>query len=165
VKPAKRSDVRHLAAAMESFAAGHHAEALRELQRMSLAGRADIDVMDLSCHVLAGLERWEECLELGEALVKAEPKAPHGWTNRSAALYRLNRAQEAFDSLRLAAELFPDEWGIRYELACYCCTLGRLEETLDWLEEAFELGDAKTVKLMALDDPDLEPIWAKIRMK
>jgi hypothetical protein len=30
------------------------------------------------------------------------------------------------------------------------------------LEKALEAGDAKQVKLMALEDPDLEPLWAEI---
>jgi hypothetical protein len=33
---------------------------------------------------------------------------------------------------------------------------------LAWLEKAFELGDPKQLKLMALDDPDLEPFWTEI---
>ena len=51
---------------------------------------------------------------------------------------------------------------IRYNLACYACRLGRLKEAWEWLEDAFELSDANQVKLMALDDPDLELFWTKI---
>jgi hypothetical protein len=61
-----------------------------------------------------------------------------------------------------AAVLFPNEWIIRYNLACYACQLGNHQEAWKWLEIAFNLGDANQVKLMALDDPDLEPIWADI---
>jgi hypothetical protein len=28
--------------------------------------------------------------------------------------------------------------------------------------EAFDLGNAKALKLMALDDPDFEPLWTEI---
>jgi hypothetical protein len=31
-----------------------------------------------------------------------------------------------------------------------------------WLEAAFDLSGAKQVKLMALNDPDLEPLWTEI---
>jgi hypothetical protein len=48
---------------------------------------------------------------------------------------------------------------MRYNLACYECQLGRLELAKEWLEKAFKLGDAKKMKLAALDDPDLEPLW------
>jgi hypothetical protein len=48
---------------------------------------------------------------------------------------------------------------IRYDLGCYACQLGNHEEAWDWLEDAFDLGDPKQVKLLALYDPDLEPFW------
>ncbi len=47
---------------------------------------------------------------------------------------------------------------LRYNLACYECQLGRLEQAKDWLHKAFAIDDAKELKLMALDDPDLEQL-------
>ncbi len=58
--------------------------------------------------------------------------------------------------------LFPDDPIRRYNLACYECQLGRLEQAKNWLGKAFELGDGRKLKLMALDDPDLEPLWKNI---
>jgi len=51
---------------------------------------------------------------------------------------------------------------IRYNLACYECQLGRLEQAKSWLQKSFELGDPRKIKLMVLEDPDLELLWAKI---
>lgn len=51
---------------------------------------------------------------------------------------------------------------MRYNLACYECQLGRMEQAKLWLEKAFTLRDPKKIKLMALDDPDLEPLWKSI---
>ncbi len=48
---------------------------------------------------------------------------------------------------------------MRYNLACYECQLGNLKEAREWLKQAFNLGDAKQMKLAALDDPDLQPLW------
>jgi hypothetical protein len=31
-----------------------------------------------------------------------------------------------------------------------------------WLEKAFQLGGPKKMKLAALNDPDLEPLWKEI---
>jgi hypothetical protein len=74
----------------------------------------------------------------------------------------LKQTQQAADLLVSAANLFPEDWLIRYNLACYTCQLGNHEEAWDWLESAFELGDANQVKLKALEEPDLEPFWAEI---
>ena len=51
---------------------------------------------------------------------------------------------------------------IPYNLACYACQLGNLKEARQSLEKAFALGDSKQLKLMALDDPNLEPLWKEI---
>ncbi len=58
--------------------------------------------------------------------------------------------------------LFPKESLIPYNLACYECQAGNLKAAWNWLEKAFDAGDAKRFKLMALEDPDLEPLWVQI---
>jgi len=34
---------------------------------------------------------------------------------------------------------------LRYNLACYECRLGRLEQAKNWLQKAFEVGDPKNL--------------------
>jgi hypothetical protein len=57
---------------------------------------------------------------------------------------------------------FPMSATMRYNLACYECQWGRLEQAKGWLEKAFKLGDANAMWLAALDDPDLKPLWREI---
>ena len=61
--------------------------------------------------------------------------------------------------LEEASKLFPTEWAIQYNLACYCAQLGQLDAAQEYLGKSYELGDAKQIKLMALDDEDLKPLW------
>jgi len=58
-----------------------------------------------------------------------------------------------------AAKLFPGDSTIQYHLACYCSKLGQLDAAQEHLHKSYELGDAKQIKLMALDDEDLKPLW------
>ena len=58
-----------------------------------------------------------------------------------------------------AAKLFPDDSMTRYNLACYCAQLGQLDAAKEHLGKSYELGDAQQIKLMALDDDDLKPLW------
>ena len=58
-----------------------------------------------------------------------------------------------------AAKLFPTEWSIHYNLTCYCAQLGQLDAAEEHLDKSYELGDARQIKLMALDDEDLKPLW------
>jgi hypothetical protein len=44
-------------------------------------------------------------------------------------------------------------------LACYCAQLGQLDAGQGYLDKSYELGDAKQIRLMALDDEDLKPLW------
>jgi hypothetical protein len=58
-----------------------------------------------------------------------------------------------------AAELFPGDSTIQYHLACYCAQLGQLDAAQEYLDKSYELGDAQKIKLIALDDDDLKPLW------
>ena len=58
-----------------------------------------------------------------------------------------------------AAKLFPGDSMIQYNLACYCAQLGQLDAAQEHLHKSYELGDAKQIKLIALDDEDLKPLW------
>ena len=49
---------------------------------------------------------------------------------------------------------------IQFNLACYEAQMGRLEVAKAHLKRATEI-DAKS-RLMALEDPDLEPLWASL---
>ena len=78
--------------------------------------------------------------------------------------YSLRRAndggvEKAEPVLLEAAKLFPDDDMIQYNLACYCAQLGQLDAAHEHLGKSYELGDAQQIKLMALDDEDLKPLW------
>ena len=62
-----------------------------------------------------------------------------------------------------ATKKFPKRWLIRYNLACYCSQLGALDDAMNWLQKAIDLAEKKEIKAMALDDPDLKPLWKEIR--
>jgi hypothetical protein len=55
---------------------------------------------------------------------------------------------------------------IPFGLACYACQMGDLEEGRFWLRKAFSAaknaGREKRLKSMALDQPELEPLMAKV---
>ena len=61
--------------------------------------------------------------------------------------------------LEEVAKLFPDHDMIQYNLACYSAQLGQLDVAQEYLNKSYELGDAQKIKLMALDDDDLKPLW------
>ena len=52
---------------------------------------------------------------------------------------------------------------IPFNLSCYACQMQKLEEARVWLRRALKIGDKAKIKEMALDDPDLRPLWEEIR--
>jgi Flp pilus assembly protein TadD len=74
----------------------------------------------------------------------------------------MKRTAEAKAVLLPVADKFPQDATIHYNLACYCCQLGELKESLQWLGQAIDLAGKKDIVRMALEDPDLEPLWEQI---
>ena len=153
------TDLHHLNAAQGWLELGDWQSANDELENIAPQLRAHPDVLKMRFDVYSAAEHWELALVVAEAVVKMLPDEPEGWIHRSFALHELKRTGEAQEKLRPAAGKFPKQWLIVYNLACYACQLGQLDEARVLLDRAFTLGDAKQVKLMSLDDPDLSPLF------
>jgi tetratricopeptide (TPR) repeat protein len=163
MKPLEPPDTHHLNAAQGWLELGNSFEADSELENMTPALRSHPAVLELRWQIYAKEEKWEACVDIGEAMVKLAFDLPEGWIHRSFALHELKRTEEAADKLEAAADLFPSISTIPYNLACYACVLGKLSEAQEWLRDAFDLADdKKAIKLTALDDPDLERLWVEI---
>lgn len=156
------ADRRYFEAAQGWLELGNWIEADEELERITPHMRAHPDVLCVRWQVYAKAKRWEAAAHIAQALCKMVPDEPFGWIHLAFALHALKRTQEAWNVLLPIADKFPDQYVIRYNLACYAAQLGRLKEALDWLERAIEIADRNEVKLMALHDPDLEPLWKEI---
>ena len=72
--------------------------------------------------------------------------------------------QKAWDALRPAVELFPEEALVPYNLACYACQLGDPAEARQWLRKAIARGEKDEIKRLALNDPDLAVLREEIAL-
>ena len=76
----------------------------------------------------------------------------------------LERASESRIFLLSAAERFPKESTIPFNLACYAAQSQQPVEAWNWLLRAAEAeGDRKAIQRQALADPDLEALWPRIK--
>ena len=100
-----------------------------------------------------------------ENLIAQSPDDANGWLHRAYALRRARQGglTQARQALEPAAEKFPEEAVIPYNLSCYACQLQQLEEARGWLHRALKVGKKAEIKRMALADADLEPLWDEIR--
>ena len=60
----------------------------------------------------------------------------------------------------LEASLHPTDATIQFNLACYEAQMGSLDRAKAHLKRATEIDEK--FRLMALEDPDLEPLWASL---
>jgi tetratricopeptide (TPR) repeat protein len=155
-------DQRHLEAAEGWLGLGNQIEAFEELERISPQLRVHPDVLEIRWQIYAKEKKWEACVNIARAIAKFAPSHPNGWIHLAYSLHELKHTKKAWDVLIPIVDKFPKEYLMRYNLACYACQLGKLKESWVWLEKAFSIGDSKQLKLMALDDPDLEPLWTEI---
>lgn len=159
-------DTHHLSAALGWLELGNPVEAEAELGRLSPQGRDHPDALEVRWQVCAGLNRWDAALAVAARLLKKAPDRPSGWLHRAYAIRRASGGglQQAWEALRPAFDKFPKLPVVPYNLACYAAQLGRLDEAWDWLQKAVQAAGAKdSIKSMALADPDLEPLWDRVR--
>jgi Flp pilus assembly protein TadD len=127
------------------------------------------EVLALQWSLLAAEKRWLEATSVSERHVRVAPNDASAWVHRSFALHELKRTREAFERLLPAADQFPEEGIIPYNLACYSCQLGDLTAARAWLERAFTTdadADARRARLLtALEDVDLRPLWPELRKR
>jgi predicted Zn-dependent protease len=142
---------------------GNPAEALVELDRIASDLQGDPQVLEVKWQIFARIEAWDKSLPIARDFCNAAPGLAQGWLHQAVSLYRLSRTQEAWDLLLPLVPKFPRSWIIPYDLACYACQLGKVVEGRRWLRKAFQLGDAKEVKVLALSDPDLKILWPEIQ--
>ena len=159
MQPLEHPDLFHVNAAQGWLDLGNAAEATTELGHISSGLQNHPEVLEVAWQIAVKQTRWLDALTISEQLCALVPDNAFGWIHRSFCLHELKRTREAWDTLLPMAETFPREWLLRYNLACYACQLGRLEESKAWLGRAAELLDRDAINRLAAEDPDLKPLF------
>jgi tetratricopeptide (TPR) repeat protein len=164
MKKLEAPDSFHLSAAVGWIELGNLPEAALELEQIAPEWQEHFTVLEVRWRLSAEQRAWSTALQVAEAMVKAAPDRPEGWLHRAYAVRRApgGGLEAAWAILSSAAEKFPRQELMAFNLACYACQLGRREEAIDWLKRAFQLGPKEEFKAMALQDEDLQPLWPEI---
>jgi len=144
---------------------GNAREARAELEQVPAVWRDHPAFLETLWSVEAREADWPAALATAERLLAAQPEHAAPWLHRAYALRRVpgGDVERAFAALHPALKKFPEEPTIPYNLACYACVSGRLDEARDWLAEAVRRGSKAAIKAMSLKDADLQPLWEAIR--
>jgi tetratricopeptide (TPR) repeat protein len=152
----------HVDAAEGWLMLGNPIEAHEELEKLSGESNQHPAVLAMRWQVYAAARWWEAAYVVSKALCEVAPNSAEAWICQANTLRNYKGTVEAWSLLLSVVKKFPDEAIIRYNLACYAAQLNLLEESCGWLVQAFELDESVQLKLAALYDPDLQPLWEKI---
>ena len=163
--PLEPPDTHYLLHAVGWLELGNLIEAKAELAQVRPSVQMHPDVLEVRWMICAEERQWEEGLSVAQALLQSAPERPSGWLHQAYALRRVSTGglQRAWDALLPAFEKFPRVEIVAYNLSCYACQMNQLDSARLWLKRAISIGNKDRVKQRALEDTDLEPLWAEIQ--
>ena len=158
-------DSHHLNAAIGWLGLNCVDDARLELAKISAAHQTHPDTLEVRWTLCAHEKRWVEALKIAELELQTAPNDSAGWLHRAYALRRVENGglELAWTALLSAAEKFPAEPVITYNLACYACQLNQLAGARKWLQRAVKIGGKEAIQKMALADDDLKLLWPEIK--
>ena len=155
-------DNKHLEAAEGWLGLGNWREASEELEKIAPEHRSHPFVLEIRYKINSEAGKWETALKAANELRESLPDNQWGHFYTAYALHEMKRTQDAYDVLKTVVDEFPNHQFMRFNLACYSCQLGKSEEAMQWLKEAIAIGGKQDLRQLALNDPDLEPLWKEI---
>lgn len=165
MRPLPPPDIHHLSAAHGWLGLGCPEEARQELAQIALEYQVHADVLETRWMIATHERDWPAALAVADQEVALHPDDVGGWLHRAYAVRRIKDGGVllARAALMPAAEQFPREPIVAYNLACYDCQLGQLDEARAWLDRAIRSGDPEEIRRLALADEDLKPLWPEIK--
>ena len=135
-------------------------DANAELEEFDPEVRHVPEVLEVRVLIYRALKKWELMQTVSKALAIHAPDEPLWTVSWAYATRRADSIEQARIILVNAIERMPNVPIFHYNLACYECQLGDLERAKMSLEHAFKLDPG--MRLQALDDEDLRPMWEGI---
>ena len=151
-----------LQTAQELLKSGNMGGAQDAVARIDAEFQEHPEVLGIRWELAAQAQEWEVALTLAGRLCQAAPENEIGWLWQACSQIELNRVPEALEALLAAHTKFPQSPAIAYNLACCTAKLKRYDDAFQWILKASETGGRAEVKLMALNDPDLDPLLDRI---
>ena len=141
---------------------GNPSEAHEEIEHIEGESGCHPAVLSMRWQIYAAARWWEAAYVVSKALCEFAPQSPEAWICQANTLRNYKGVIEAWSLLLSIVNKFQKDPVIRYNLACYAAQMGLLEEACGWLVQAFELEESVQLKLAAVYDPDLQPLWERI---
>jgi Flp pilus assembly protein TadD len=132
-------------------------EAAQVLEEIEPEEKTRNEVLGARVNLYMAAKKWDMVAAVASHLVKVDPETPGWWISLAYALRRTESVQKAEAILLRTQAIHPKVAMIAFNLACYASVTGRMEEAKERLRHAIDLD--KEIRLSALDDEDLKPLW------
>ena len=139
---------------------GLHDDAWKVLDDLPPEDKAHPLVVLLRLDILLALERWDDAVALGTGACRQWPVIDGFFLKTTTALIELKDYQKAKDLLLAGPESLQQKAAYWYDLACCQCRTGEVEQAKKSIVECFNRDEI--LRMRALYDPDLEPIWESV---
>jgi Flp pilus assembly protein TadD len=165
VQPLEAPDIHFLNAAQGWLGLDCPEEVAAELNAIAPEFQTHPDVLEARWQLHTRQQDWLAALETAKLEIRMQPDSSSGWLHHAYALRRASRGGliMAWGALLPAAQKFPKEPVIAFNLACYACQLKQLETAREWLDRAVKAGGRDEILKLALADEDLQPLWPEIQ--
>jgi predicted Zn-dependent protease len=158
--PLEQPDRQHWQAAAGYVELSMFLEADTELDKIDPFNRAAPEVLAMRLAIYRGLQKWELMQEIAKRLADFQPNDIQWTISLAYATRRANSIQAAKEVLLNAQPQFPKEGAIKYNLACYFCQTGDIQNAKTYLKKAFEID--LNWRMAALEDGDLKLLWESL---
>jgi Flp pilus assembly protein TadD len=159
--PAVKSNwQRHVLAATGYCELGMFDEAARALEEIDAEDKSRKEVLAARVDVYMAAQKWSLVAEVARHLVDIEPENAAWWINLAYATRRSESIDKAQALLLQARKLHPDNAIIVFNLSCYACVSGQIEQAKTHLKHAIALDS--NIRELARRDEDLQTLWSWI---
>ncbi|MGA7903330.1 MAG: hypothetical protein WCC08_03490 [Terrimicrobiaceae bacterium] len=132
-------------------------EAAKTLEGIKAEDETRNEVLGVRLELYMAEKKWDLAAQVARHLVETGPENAGAWVNLAYSVRRSESLSEAERILLKASSFHPNNALIVYNLACYACVAGHVEEAKNRLQLAFDL--APSFRDLALEDLDLLPLW------
>jgi Flp pilus assembly protein TadD len=147
---------KHVLASSGYLELGMLEDAALALEEIEPADKMRDEVRGARLNLYMAAKNWEMAAAVAGRMAKVEPENACWWINLAYSIRRTESIEEAEAILLRARELHPKSAIIAFNLACYACVGGRIEEAKLRLLHAINLD--KDVRKLAIDDEDLQTL-------
>lgn len=154
------TDHQHLRAAHGYIELRMFEEANAELEEIDPLCRYLPEVLSARVAIYRNLKKWDLMAAVSRKLLEWNSSDARHFVEWAYAARRAESLHIAHAILTRAEELFPLDGAVQFNLACYEAQMGNISRAKVHLKRATDSDTS--LGLLAMTDPDLEPLWSSL---